>query len=223
MGYLGRRIGLSQDNGDSNPGAAGGAVGGGLLDLIAHGYFERQGDIYNAPGIAPSPMIATGGIISDYTDGSAVYRAHIFTSSGTFNVTALSSNTTNGDNIDFLAIGGGGSGGEGCGGGGGAGGYRTSMPDAPGGPGTSAESQVAGAVGNYAVTIGAGGAEGTAGTTSVGNPGGFSNVAFPTAIRSEGGGGGGFSGGSGSIGENGGSAGGGNYPGRSPQGELQIK
>ena len=50
MGYLGRRIGLSQDQGDSNPGAAGGAVGGGLLDLFAHGYFERQGDIYNAPG-----------------------------------------------------------------------------------------------------------------------------------------------------------------------------
>ena len=50
MGYLGRRIGLSQDNGDSNPGGAGGAVGGGILDLFAHGYFERQGDLYNAPG-----------------------------------------------------------------------------------------------------------------------------------------------------------------------------
>ena len=47
MGYLGRRIGLSQDQGDSNPGGADGAVGGGILDLFANGYFERQGDIYN--------------------------------------------------------------------------------------------------------------------------------------------------------------------------------
>ena len=49
MGYLGRRIGLSQDSGDSSPGGANGAVGGGILDLFAHGYFERQGDLYNAP------------------------------------------------------------------------------------------------------------------------------------------------------------------------------
>ena len=93
MGYLGRRIGLSQDQGDSNPGGAGGAVGGGLLDLFAHGYFERQGDIYNAPGVVPSSgLTATGGVISDYTSGSDVYRAHIFTSSGTFDVSALSEN-----------------------------------------------------------------------------------------------------------------------------------
>ena len=84
MGYLGRRIGLSQDQGDSNPGGAGGAVGGGILDLFAHGYFERQGDIYNAPGaLQPEGLTATGGVISDYTDpGSGnIYRAHIFTSS----------------------------------------------------------------------------------------------------------------------------------------------
>ena len=67
MGYLGRRIGLSQDQGDSNPGAAGGAVGGGILDLFTNGYFERQGDIYNAPGVPPPPpsgLTATGGVIS---------------------------------------------------------------------------------------------------------------------------------------------------------------
>ena len=51
MGYLGRRIGLSQNQGDSNPGGADGAVGGGILDLFANGYFERQGGIYNAPGV----------------------------------------------------------------------------------------------------------------------------------------------------------------------------
>ena len=78
MGYLGRRIGLSQDNGDSNPGAAGGAVGGGLLDLFAHGYFERQGDIYNAPGVPPpSGLTATGGVISDYTSGPVMFIEHM--------------------------------------------------------------------------------------------------------------------------------------------------
>ena len=40
MGYLGRRIGLSQDQGNSNPGGADGAVGGGLLDLFSNGYFQ---------------------------------------------------------------------------------------------------------------------------------------------------------------------------------------
>ena len=53
MGHLGRRIGLSQDQGDSNPGGADGAVGGGILDLFANGYFERQDKIYNAPGLIP--------------------------------------------------------------------------------------------------------------------------------------------------------------------------
>ena len=111
MGYLGRRIGLSQDQGDSNPGAAGGAVGGGLLDLFAHGYFERQGDIYNDPGLGPQTgLTATGGVISDYTDGPAVYRAHVFTSSGTFDVSALSENILNGDTVEYLVVAGGGSG-----------------------------------------------------------------------------------------------------------------
>ena len=90
MGYLGRRIGLSQDQGDSNPGAAGGAVGGGLLDLLAHGYFERQGDIYNVPGGAdPAGLVASGGVVSDYVSGSDVYRAHVFTSSGAVSYTHL--------------------------------------------------------------------------------------------------------------------------------------
>jgi len=132
MGYLGRRIGLSQDNGDSNPGAAGGAVGGGLLDLFAHGYFERQGDIYNAPGVVPSGLTATGGVISDYTSGSDVYRAHVFTSSGALNVTALSTDPALGNDIDYLVVGGGGGAAAlhstNASGGGGGGGLRTNMP-----------------------------------------------------------------------------------------------
>ena len=102
MGYLGRRIGLSQDSGDSIQGDPSGAVGGGILDLFAHGYFEREGNLYNDPGIGPqSGMTATGGVISDYTDPgwNRIYRAHIFTQTGTFDVSALSVNMVGGDTV----------------------------------------------------------------------------------------------------------------------------
>jgi hypothetical protein len=148
MGYLGRRIGLSQDKGDSTPGGADGAVGGGILDLLTQGYFERQDKIYNNPGAPPSGMTATGGVISDYTDpGSGnIYRAHIFTASGAFQVTALSTGLPN--TVDILSVGGGGGGGfdtpNYAGSGGGAGGvhYRTGVPAS---------------VSTYPVTIGSGG------------------------------------------------------------------
>ena len=135
MGYLGRRIGLSQDKGDSTPGGADGAVGGGILDLIAHGYFQRQGNIHNASGLAPLGLSATGGVISDYTDGGKIYRAHIFTSSGTLNITAPGSFDS--DGVQYLVVGGGGGGGAGSppsavgGSGGGAGGLRTNLSGHP--------------------------------------------------------------------------------------------
>ena len=43
------------------------------------------------PVLNPQGMTATGGVISDYVDGPIVYRAHVFTVSGTFDVTELSS------------------------------------------------------------------------------------------------------------------------------------
>ena len=46
--------------------------------------FGRSAEV---AGPAAQGLTATGGVISDYTDGPAVYRAHIFTSSGTFDVT----------------------------------------------------------------------------------------------------------------------------------------
>ena len=204
MGYLGRRIGLSQDNGDSNPGAAGGAVGGGLLDLFAHGYFERQGDIYNAPGLPPPPPVgltATGGIISDYTDGPAVYRAHIFTSTGTFDVSAPGDF---GDTVDFLVIGGGGgtggmNGGYHGGGGGGAGllHYKTGV-SAP--------------IATHPITIGAGGVGGLT-SGSRGNQGGTTTFALSGSPTTAGGGGGGgaYAAGPASGGGGSGSGGGGRY------------
>ena len=191
MGYLGRRIGLSQDSGDSNPGGAGGAVGGGLLDLFASGYFERQDKIFNAPGIAPQGMTASGGVISDYASGSDVYRAHIFTSSGTFQVTALANGIPN--NIDYLVVGGGGGGGnDSRGGGGGAGGLRSNFPTIPSPfktPSFTAE------VASYAVTVGAGGAGGIDNSDPAAPNGGFSRFGSPGTnpvwVYATGGGGGG--------------------------------
>ena len=98
-------------------------------------------------------MVATGGFISDYTAGGSVYRAHIFTSSGTFDIS--SSIGTFGDGVEYLIVsGGGGGGGSWQGGGGDAGGIRTNLvfehmahiiPASPG---------------SYTITIGAGGVGG---------------------------------------------------------------
>jgi len=198
MGYLGRRIGLSQDQADSNPGAADGAVGGGLLDLIAHGYFERQGKIYNAPGAAPIPpqgLTATGGIISDYVEPSPgkIYRAHIFTTSGTFDVSAIGDFTSA---IEYLVVGGGGGSGSNGGGGGGAGGFRTNLTGHP----LAGSSYTVSTTNPYTVTVGSGGAGGYVTDSMDGSNGGNSEFhptpvshGDPTFIRSNGGGGsGGF-------------------------------
>ena len=106
-------------------------------------------------------MTATGGIVSDYTDGGKVYRAHIFTSSGAFQVTELGSGSDYDSAIDYLVVAGGGGGGSqfagnyySAAGGGGAGGLRTSLPGIM--PATSDLVPVA--VASYSVTIGAGGA-----------------------------------------------------------------
>ena len=93
--------------------------------------FLRSGTDAVNPPPPPEGLTATGGIISDYVDGSDVYRAHIFTSSGAFDVTAPGAF---GDTVDYLVIAGGGGGGGRHAGGGGAGGFRTatSFPVNPG-------------------------------------------------------------------------------------------
>ena len=64
------------------------------------------------PVLNPQGMTATGGVISDYVDGPIVYRAHVFTVSGTFDVTELSNDPgTLPDQVDYLVVGGGGAGG----------------------------------------------------------------------------------------------------------------
>ena len=54
-------------------------------------FFSKSGlDAVTPEPPPPSGLTATGGIISDYESSGTYYRAHLFTSSGTFVVSALS-------------------------------------------------------------------------------------------------------------------------------------
>jgi len=163
----------------------------------------------NVKSLINNGLVATGGIIEDWSDGSITYRNHIFTSSGTFQVTEPG---TFGDTIEYLVVGGGGSGGEAPGysglGGGGAGGLRTNLTNHPLAAPTYT---VSSSPGTYTVVVGAGGAH----KIEVGNQGGDSEFypspsSYPGVnfIRGAGGGGGGWSGG-GQQGNAGGGSGGG--------------
>jgi hypothetical protein len=170
--------------------------------------FVRSGTDAVTPAPPPSGLTATGGVISDYVDGPAIYRAHIFTSSGTFVVSALGSY---GSNVEYLVVAGGGGGGAGTGGGGGAGGYRSSVSGENSGGGSSAESLFSISPGSYSVTIGAGGNGATGpqgGPSAIGTPGGTTSFG---PISSTGGGGGGTNNLNGNPGGSGG--GGGHTPG----------
>ena len=177
-------------------------------------------DVFSATGkdavneyIAPPPpegLTATGGVISDYTEGNIVYRAHIFTSSGTFAVSDLGDGALPAA-VEYVIVAGGGSGGYE--GGGGAGGFRTNQsghPLATGNPNVT----VSTSPGSYVVTVGAGAAglkapsEGVPGTDSSFNgivsKGGGGGGQYNTQGGNSGGsGGGGFSsGGNGGYGYN---------------------
>ena len=123
-------------------------------------FFSKSGlDAVTNPA-TPQGMTATGGIIGDYEVSGTYYRAHVFSSSGTFNVTALGSL---GDTVEYLVVaGGGGAGGGGQSGGGGAGGLRTNLPgvvDASPSPLTiSTPFSVTAGPTSYVVTVGGGGA-----------------------------------------------------------------
>ena len=84
--------------------------------------FVRGGGASTVPSGfgAPLGLSATGGVISDYTSGSTVYRAHIFTSTGTFSVNTIGSYPAI---VDLLIVGGG----AGAGGNNGGGGGRSSI------------------------------------------------------------------------------------------------
>ena len=109
MAHVNRRIGKSSET--AGPTADG--TGGGVLDAFIYDYFNRSGNVPVSPGLLPvSGMTATGGVISDYTEGNAVYRAHVFTGSGTFTVTSLGENSPTSNAVEYLVIAGGGGGGS---------------------------------------------------------------------------------------------------------------
>ena len=103
---------------------------GHLLEYFRQNFGAGGGGTNPTP--APQGLTATGGVISDYNDGGTIYRAHIFTSSGEFDVTAPGGY---GDTVEYLVVAGGGGGGVGgggnAGGGGGGGGLRTNLTGHP--------------------------------------------------------------------------------------------
>ena len=60
-----------------------------LLEYFRNTFVEGGGGTNSSS--AGTGLSATGGVISDYADSGTVYRAHIFTSSGTFEVTEIGS------------------------------------------------------------------------------------------------------------------------------------
>ena len=186
---------------------------GHLLEYLRNNFGAGGGGTNFIPG---SGHTATGGAISDYTIGTDVYRAHIFTSSGTFDVTEAG--TFDNGGVEYMVIGGGGGGGEdqpgNRGGGGGAGGYRTNVPTSIAPPLHNTTEAFPVAVGTYPVIVG-GGANPPGTEADYGGNGSDSSFGPPSApariIATGGGGGGGnFSGGnSKNPGRPGGSGGGG--------------
>ena len=145
-------------------------------------------------------FLITGGTKTSYTG----YTVHTFLSSGTLKVIGAPSTFT----CDILVVGGGGAGGSGVtgayeAGGGGAGGMRT-FPNQPVGSGT------------FAVTVGDGGTASPDYTNALGN---YSEVAFPSPLRSEGGGAGGQHD---QVGSSFGGSGGGCIRNGSPGGENRV-
>jgi len=156
---------------------------------------------FGSGGVPFAGMCATGGTTS--TDGD--YKVHVFTSPGTFEVVAASTDPAE-NVVQYLIVGGGGGMGYGYGGAGGAGGYRAyGCGPSP----LQAPAAIPTPVTTYPISIGGGGA----GSPVVPGPSGFPCNSTPgsntTALGlTAAGGGGGASGSSGNNGKPGGSGGG---------------
>ena len=80
--------------------------GSDLLGFLVSGKGRQFHSYRDAAAFNPQTgLTATGGVINDYSSGPAIYRAHIFTSSGTFDVSAIGDF---GDTIEYLVVAGGG-------------------------------------------------------------------------------------------------------------------
>lgn len=121
MGYLGGRIGKSQNTGTGARGENG-DLGGGIMDLFTQGYFAIQGKAAKTEA-AVTPLSVTGGN-SSYTFGGK--KIHVWTSPGPFVVTGGPAP------LEYFVVAGGGAGGADMGGGGGGGGILTGDLDLTG-------------------------------------------------------------------------------------------
>ena len=146
MGYLGGRIGKTQNTGTGARGENGN-LGGGIMDLFTQGYFAREDKIGTGPS-GPAALSASGGS----TATANGFKYHFFTSTGpaTFVVSSGSGS------IDFIVIGGGGAGGSYRGAGGGAGGLNSNFPGFPGSYGGEGYAVTPG---TYPITVGDGGSD----------------------------------------------------------------
>ncbi len=168
MGMIGKRRGKVV-KGAGQPGSSGSVNVGGSLSKNDHWYLQEGFGFSGSPGAGGGPQghEATGGTISDYTDPTGTWRAHVFAQSGTFTISSLSD--TNPATVEYLVVAGGGGGGgsigpsspENAGGGGGGGGLKTNYPGVPDSSGNpiSAPSYTVTAS-DYTVVVGGGGGGG---------------------------------------------------------------
>ena len=112
-------------------------------------FFRSETDAVN-PAPIPEGLTATGGVISDYEVSGTRYRAHVFTSAGTFVVEDIGNL---GNSVEYVVVAGGGAGGNRNGGGGGAGGYRSSVTGESTGGGGSLETALSVSAGPTTYTI----------------------------------------------------------------------
>ena len=141
---------------------------------------DSSANVTGSPGF----IVATGG---DAIVTCGNFKTHIFTSSGTFSVTAAACVSAN-NTADYMVVAGGGGGGKSSGGGGGAGGFRMSNDLCMPAPQTSPLANSSGqtlSVQDYPISVGAAGA----GTCSPGSGTQGGNSIF-SSITSAGGGGG---------------------------------
>jgi hypothetical protein len=137
-------------------------------------------------------VLATGGLVNNYTVGGVSYRSHTFLTSGTFSAPVSLSG------VDIMIVAGGGGGGDGNANGGGGGAGAVLIGEASYAGGTLP-------AGDYNVTIGAGGA----GLPSGDNSGGLGGDTYFGTIMATGGG---YGGSYHTDAANGGSGGGGSGP-----------
>ena len=186
---IGKRKGFTAKGAGAAPGNDANKKVGGSLSKGDHLYLQEAFGMTFDPGLAPTGIQASGGIINDYTEPTGnIYRAHIFTGTGTFSVSSLSVDANLPDALEYMCVGGGGGGGGPSdgnrGGGGGAGGFRSNFPSLPAPWRLPALTAV---VQDYPVTIGAGGAGNITGNTFKGSDTSFNS---PTAVIVKGSGGG---------------------------------